>query len=66
MLAVGVVPAVPLFLLGYLVVGSGLSWWRAGIVALAAFLLLHYAFPHILGIEPAPGRLLDLRSAVWP
>jgi uncharacterized membrane protein len=64
-LAVGVVLAVPLFLLGQLVIGARLSWWRVALLALAAFILLYLGFPNLLGIELPPGLLLDLRSPVW-
>jgi Tripartite tricarboxylate transporter TctB family len=64
-LAVGLVLAAPLFLLGQLVIGSRLSWWRAAALALAAFILLYLGFPNLLGIELPPGLLLDLRSPVW-
>ncbi len=64
-LAMGVALAVPLFLLGHLVIGSRLSWWRAALLALAAFILLYLGFPNLLGIELTSGLLLDLRSPVW-
>ncbi len=53
----GVVVAVPLFLLSYLVGRSGEPLWRAVAVAAAVFALLRFGFPKILGIELAPGWL---------
>ena len=63
--AVGVVVAVPLFLLGQAALGPSLSWPRAAALGLGAFVLLYLGFPNILGIELPPGKLLDLRSPVW-
>jgi hypothetical protein len=63
--AVGVVLAVPLFVLGQLVVGPRLSCWHAAVIALVAFIVLYLGFPNLLGIELPPGQLLDLHSPVW-
>jgi hypothetical protein len=63
--AVGVVVAVPLFLLSQAIIGPRLSSWRAAALALGAFIVLYLAFPNLLGIELPPGNLLDLRSPVW-